>query len=182
MPPPAIFGIESSGLNLAVDLLVLFVVVLYLSLIYWTYSDARRRILDPMLVGCATVGVAVPVRRHDRLRDPAPARISRGRARARTRDAGRRSAAASSSTQSAVPALRLPGRDATSSAARAACASSRSAASAARARSTRHGRSARTARPTCPGSRSAETPAQAAAPATSRTSSTAGGDRTGRRR
>ena len=54
MPPLAYFGIESSGLNLAIDLLILFVVVLYFSLIYWTYSDARRRILDPMLIGCAT--------------------------------------------------------------------------------------------------------------------------------
>ena len=54
MPPLAYFGIESSGLSLAIDLLILFVVVLYFSLIYWTYVDARRRILDPMLVGCAT--------------------------------------------------------------------------------------------------------------------------------
>jgi hypothetical protein len=60
MPPPAIFGIESSGLKLAVDLLILFVVVLYLALIYWTYSDARRRILDPMLVGCATAAALFP--------------------------------------------------------------------------------------------------------------------------
>ena len=39
-------------------------------------------------------GVAVPVRRHDRLHDPAPARVPRGRARARAGDAGRRGAAA----------------------------------------------------------------------------------------
>ncbi len=56
----AYFGIESSGLNLVVDLLILFVVVLYLSLIYWTYADARRRILDPMLVVCATVASLFP--------------------------------------------------------------------------------------------------------------------------
>jgi hypothetical protein len=56
----AYFGIESSGLSLAVDLLILFVVVLYLSLIYWTYADARRRIVDPMLVGCATVASLFP--------------------------------------------------------------------------------------------------------------------------
>jgi hypothetical protein len=56
----AYFGIESSGLNLVVDLLILFVVVLYLSLIYWTYADARRRILDPMLVGCATAASLFP--------------------------------------------------------------------------------------------------------------------------
>ncbi len=60
MPPLAYFGIESSGLNLAIDLLILFVVVLYFSLIYWTYADARRRILDPMLVGCATVTSLFP--------------------------------------------------------------------------------------------------------------------------
>src|SRR6478609_5210047 len=60
MPPLAYFGIESSGLNLAVDLLILFVVVLYLSLIYWTYADARRRIVDPMLIGCATVASLFP--------------------------------------------------------------------------------------------------------------------------
>jgi Double zinc ribbon len=60
MLPLAYFGIESSGLNLAVDLLILFVVVLYFSLIYWTYADARRRILDPMLIGCATAASLFP--------------------------------------------------------------------------------------------------------------------------
>jgi hypothetical protein len=56
----AYFGIESSGLNLVVDLLILFVVVLYLSLIYWTYADAKRRIADPILVGCATAASLFP--------------------------------------------------------------------------------------------------------------------------
>jgi hypothetical protein len=56
----AYFGIESSGLNLAIDLLILFVAVLYLSLIYWTYADARRRIYDPMLVFCATAASVFP--------------------------------------------------------------------------------------------------------------------------
>jgi len=60
MPPLAVFGIESSGLSLVVDLLILFVAVLYLSLIYWTYNDARRRIEDPMLVGCATAASIFP--------------------------------------------------------------------------------------------------------------------------
>ncbi len=60
MLPLGYFGIESSGLNLVVDLLILFVVVLYLSLIYWTYADARRRIMDPMLVGCATAAALFP--------------------------------------------------------------------------------------------------------------------------
>ncbi len=60
MTPLAYFGIESSGLNLVIDLLILFVAVLYLSLIYWTYTDARRRIEDPMLVGCATAAAFFP--------------------------------------------------------------------------------------------------------------------------
>jgi hypothetical protein len=60
MLPLAYFGIESSGLNLAVDLLILFFAVLYLSLIYWTYADARRRIFDPMLVACATAASLFP--------------------------------------------------------------------------------------------------------------------------
>ena len=47
-------------MDLAIDLLILFVVVVYLSLIYWTYADARRRILDPMLVGCATAASLFP--------------------------------------------------------------------------------------------------------------------------
>jgi hypothetical protein len=60
MPPIAYFGIESSGLSLAIDLLILFLVVLYASLVYWTYADARRRVADPMLVGCATAASLFP--------------------------------------------------------------------------------------------------------------------------
>jgi hypothetical protein len=56
----AYFGIESSGLNLVIDLLILFVVVLYFALIYWTYADARRRIYDPVMIGFATVVAIVP--------------------------------------------------------------------------------------------------------------------------
>jgi Double zinc ribbon len=60
MPPIAYFGIESSGLTLVIDLLILFAVVLYGSLVYWTYADARRRIEDPMLIGCATAASLFP--------------------------------------------------------------------------------------------------------------------------
>ncbi len=61
MPPPiAYFGIESKSLSLVIDLLILFVVVLYFSLLYWTYADARRRIVDPMLIGCATAASLFP--------------------------------------------------------------------------------------------------------------------------
>jgi hypothetical protein len=51
----AIFGIHNDALNRVVSLLILFLVVIWLALIYWTYADARRRIADPMLVGCATL-------------------------------------------------------------------------------------------------------------------------------
>jgi hypothetical protein len=60
MLPLAYFGIESNAFNLVIDLLILFVAVLYLSLIYWTYADARRRIEDPMLIGCATAASLFP--------------------------------------------------------------------------------------------------------------------------
>jgi hypothetical protein len=56
----AIFGIDSSGLDLAVRLIILVLVVIWLALIYWTYSDARRRIGDPMLVACATAASLFP--------------------------------------------------------------------------------------------------------------------------
>jgi Double zinc ribbon len=56
----ALFGIENSGLALAVNLLLLFLVVVWLALVYWTYSDAHRRIADPMLVGCATAASLFP--------------------------------------------------------------------------------------------------------------------------
>ena len=53
MTPLAIFGISNDGLNLAVKLLVLFLVAIWAALVFWTYADARRRIGDSMLVGCA---------------------------------------------------------------------------------------------------------------------------------
>src|SRR5204862_2597800 len=51
----AIFGIHNDALNRVVSLLILFLVVIWLALIYWTYADAKRRIGDPILVGCATL-------------------------------------------------------------------------------------------------------------------------------
>lgn len=50
----ALFGITNEGLNLFVNLLVLFLVVVWIALIAWTYLDAKRRIQDPVLVACAT--------------------------------------------------------------------------------------------------------------------------------
>jgi hypothetical protein len=52
----------SSGTSHAIiNGLGFFAFVLWLSLGYWTYKDARRRIEDPLLVGLATVlGLAIP--------------------------------------------------------------------------------------------------------------------------
>ncbi len=60
MFPFGIFGIDSDGLNLAVNLLILCLVVIWLATVYWTYADARRRMEDSMLVGCATAASLFP--------------------------------------------------------------------------------------------------------------------------
>src|SRR5262245_33536854 len=56
----AIFGISNDGLNLAATLFVLGIVVIWLALIVYTYLDAKRRISDPFLVACATIGSFFP--------------------------------------------------------------------------------------------------------------------------
>ena len=56
----AVFGIENAGLSLVVNLLILFLVVVWFALIYWTYADARRRMTDPMLIGCAAAASFFP--------------------------------------------------------------------------------------------------------------------------
>lgn len=60
MVPFAYFGIKSSTLNLIVDLLIVCFAVIYVALIYWVLSDARRRIGDLLLVGCAFIVSLVP--------------------------------------------------------------------------------------------------------------------------
>jgi hypothetical protein len=56
----AIFGITNSALNLAATLVLLLLIVLWLALIVYTFLDARRRISDPFLVGCATIASFFP--------------------------------------------------------------------------------------------------------------------------
>src|SRR5581483_9220195 len=53
-------GIQSSTVKLVVGLLLLFLAVIWLALIYWTFADARRRIADPLLVACATAASLFP--------------------------------------------------------------------------------------------------------------------------
>jgi RNA polymerase subunit RPABC4/transcription elongation factor Spt4 len=54
MLPVAVFGINNDGLNTAIELLGVALVVMWLALAYYTYADAKRRIADRMLVACAT--------------------------------------------------------------------------------------------------------------------------------
>ncbi len=56
----AIFGIDGGALSLITQLLVLFLIVTYVALIYWTYIDAKRRIADPVLIACATAASVFP--------------------------------------------------------------------------------------------------------------------------
>ena len=58
--PLAIFGIENTGLNLAATLVILILVAIWIALIVFTFTDARRRIADPFLVGCATAASFFP--------------------------------------------------------------------------------------------------------------------------
>ena len=106
----AVFGIENDGLNLAVNLLLLFLVVIWLALIYWTCADARRRIDDPMLVGCATAASLFPfvgtivyliVRPPEYLEDVRERELEIAAAEARL----------ATLEQHALPVLRLRGRE-----------------------------------------------------------------------
>ena len=93
----SVFGIENSGLSLAVNLLILFLVVLWLALVYWTYADARRRISDPVLIGCSTAASLFPflgtivymiVRPPERLEDIRERELEMQAAEARLQAAG----------------------------------------------------------------------------------------------
>jgi hypothetical protein len=55
----AAFGIESDGINLAINLVGLFLIVIWIALVYWTWSDARRRIADRLLIACATLASVI---------------------------------------------------------------------------------------------------------------------------
>ena len=47
-------------MDIFTNLFVVVVVVIWLALVYWTYSDAKRRIDDRFLVLCATAGALFP--------------------------------------------------------------------------------------------------------------------------
>jgi predicted Zn-ribbon and HTH transcriptional regulator len=58
--PLAIFGINNTALSLAVTFVILSLVAIWIALIVFTFIDARRRIADPFLVGCATAASLFP--------------------------------------------------------------------------------------------------------------------------
>src|SRR4051794_37407429 len=55
-----VFGIDNDAVNTGVNVLILVLIVIWASLIFWTFADARRRIDDPMLVVCATAASLFP--------------------------------------------------------------------------------------------------------------------------
>lgn len=54
MVPLAQFDIDPGTLNTARTVLIVFLVVFWLALVYYTFADARRRLADLVLVGTAT--------------------------------------------------------------------------------------------------------------------------------
>jgi hypothetical protein len=56
----ALFGIDNDAINLTVNLLVVFLAMVWVALIAWTFLDARRRMEDPVLVACATAASFIP--------------------------------------------------------------------------------------------------------------------------
>lgn len=60
LPAAGIFGIHNHALSLVAELVLLFLAVLYVALLYWTFADARRRISDGILVACAVIVALVP--------------------------------------------------------------------------------------------------------------------------
>ncbi len=57
---PSNLGISSSSLNLAVEVALGLLAVIWLVTVWWAYIDARRRIAQPLLIGCATSAALLP--------------------------------------------------------------------------------------------------------------------------
>ena len=57
--PLALFGIDNSGIGVAANLLIIFLVAVWFALVFWTYSDARRRLQDSVLIGSATIAALI---------------------------------------------------------------------------------------------------------------------------
>ncbi len=59
MAPLALFGIDNDGLGIVLNLLVIFLIAIWLALVFWAYNDAKRRLDDSVLVGSAAFAAFV---------------------------------------------------------------------------------------------------------------------------
>jgi hypothetical protein len=57
--PVAVFGIDNNGPGVFANLLVIFLFAVWLALVFWTYSDSRRRLEDSVLIGSATLAALI---------------------------------------------------------------------------------------------------------------------------
>lgn len=57
--PLALFGIDNNGIGVAANLLVVFLIAVWLALVFWAYADSRRRVTDPVLIGSATLAALI---------------------------------------------------------------------------------------------------------------------------
>lgn len=57
-PPIALFGVDGD-IGMVMNLLVVFLVAIWFALVFWTYSDSRRRLQDPVLIGSATIAALI---------------------------------------------------------------------------------------------------------------------------
>lgn len=57
--PLALFGIDNEGIGTALNLLVIFLIAIDIALIFWTWSDANRRLTDPVLIGSAALAAVI---------------------------------------------------------------------------------------------------------------------------
>jgi len=59
-PVPAFLGLGDGALGLFLTLAVFALIAVWIALIVFTYHDARKRISDPFLIGCATAASFFP--------------------------------------------------------------------------------------------------------------------------
>jgi hypothetical protein len=60
LPPLAFLGLGDGALGAFLTLAVLALIAVWIALIVFTYHDARKRISDPFLIGCATAASFFP--------------------------------------------------------------------------------------------------------------------------
>lgn len=59
MVPFAFFGVDNNGVGMVLNLLVIFLIAIYLATVFWVWSDANRRLTDPVLISSATLAALI---------------------------------------------------------------------------------------------------------------------------